>query len=118
MSSRAVDCELNVNEPTVCIKYVLTRVSFRNMHKARLNVGLLVTCDWFVVTQPSSIFLLDAVFPYLQQFHRTAVNESSLHLQGSSKNVSHTKYLGFICLVLFVYCQCNDSQSWLHARML
>lgn len=51
MSSRAIDREFNINEPTVCIKYVLTRVSFRNMHKARLNVGLSVTCDWFVVTQ-------------------------------------------------------------------
>lgn len=51
LSSRAVDREFNVNEPTVCIKYVLTRVFFRNVHKARLNVGLLVTCDWFVATQ-------------------------------------------------------------------
>lgn len=51
MSYRAVDREFNVNEPTVCIKYVLTRVSFRNVHKARLSVGVLVTCDWFVVIQ-------------------------------------------------------------------
>lgn len=51
MSYSAVDHGFSVNEPTVCIKYILTKVSFRSMYKARLCVDLLVRCDRFVITQ-------------------------------------------------------------------
>lgn len=33
-------------------------------------------------------------------------------------HIPNTYFLGFICLVLFVCFQCNDSQSWLHAGVL
>lgn len=51
MSYSAVDHEFSGNEPTVCIKCVLTKVAFRSRHKARLYVDLLVKGDWSVVTQ-------------------------------------------------------------------
>lgn len=59
---------------------VLTEVPFRSTQKARLRVDLLVKCDWLAA--PQLCISLGCSVLVFARFHRTAMDENCLYIQG------------------------------------